>query len=112
MEEAEEEEALPKKWTRTAHEPALGNHVSDSFLPAHKPDWCYRQVRMSPTGGVWSGWGLTRIQAYIYPTLDTSTQTSLGVPPLFYTVLAKTMSTQSESVVGQYTPGKGVGLRG
>ena len=30
MEEAEEEEALPKKWTRTAHEPALGNHVSDT----------------------------------------------------------------------------------
>ena len=29
MEEVEEEEASSKNWTRTTHEPALGNHVAD-----------------------------------------------------------------------------------
>ena len=52
----------------------------------------------SAIGRVWSGWGLIRIQVYIYPTLETSTQTNLGVPPLLHTVLSKTMSTQSESL--------------
>lgn len=65
--------------------------------PTQKPDWCYRQVRMSATEG-WEWLRAYTNTGDIYPTLDTSLHRPvLEYPPLLYAVLAKTMSTRVES---------------
>lgn len=101
-EEEEEEGASSKNWTRAIHEPALCNNVLDvnTFLSLINLTDVISKNEYLSSEGYATCWVLLSIEAYIYLTLDTFTQTCFGVPPLLSTVLAKTASVLSESVLG------------